>query len=113
MRKTISLALAVASICTSLQAETFILRAPGDPNRVIHLDLEKAIRRALTLPSGSAPPQGAAPPLPLPQAAPSRPPREMREQWRQRLFDEMKDYCTQFPDDNACGPNALSGGAGR
>ena len=43
----------------------------------------------------------------------NRPAQETREQWRQRLFDEMRSYCTKWPDDTACGPNALGGGAGR
>jgi hypothetical protein len=113
MRKPIALAVAVACICTSAQAQTYYVPVPGEPERVIRLDIEKAIRRALTLPSrlvSPPPPAGVPPP---PQAAPSRPPQETRAQWRQRLFDEMKDYCTQYPDDNACGPNALGGGAGR
>lgn len=112
MLKQVALALALACVGASAQAETFILQMPGDPNRVIHLDIQKAIRRALTPPSRMAPPPGAATPPPAQPAPPYRA-QETREQWRQRLFDEMKDYCTQFPDDNACGPNALSGGSGR
>lgn len=86
---------------------------PDDPNRVVRLDIEKAIRRALTPPSRPTPPpvQTAVPPPP--QATPPPPPQETREQWRQRLFDEMRSYCTQWPTDTACGPNALSGGSGR
>jgi hypothetical protein len=73
-----------------------------DPTRVVRLDIEKAILRALT------PPSRRAAPLP-PQATP--PAQETREQWRQRLFDEMRSYCTKWPDDTACGPNPLSGGS--
>lgn len=114
MRKQVALALAVAFIGANAQAETYVIQTPGDPNRVIQLDIQKAIRRALTPPSRWAtPPPGAAAMPPPPQPAPSPPAQETREQWRQRLFDEMKNYCTQFPDDNACGPNALSGGSGR
>jgi len=85
----------------------------GDPNRVVRLDIEKAIRRALTPPSRSFQPPLAPIPSavsPLPQAAPPPPQQESREQWRQRLFDEMRNYCQQWPTDSACGPNALGGG---
>jgi hypothetical protein len=76
---------------------------PRNPTHVVRLDIEKAIRRALT-------PRPAPPPItPLPQATP--PALETREQWRQRLFDEMRSYCTKWPTDTACGPNALSGGS--
>jgi hypothetical protein len=96
--------------------------ALGYPNRAIPPDfpvidmvglkIGKAIRRALTPPSSpSLPPSQATvppPPPPPPQATlPS--PQESREQWRKRLFDEMFSYCRQWPNDSACGPNALSG----
>ena len=112
MRKGIALALAVAVIGMGARAQTYFV-LPGEPNRFIRLDIEKAIRRALTPPSRSGPPplQTAIPPPP--PVAPPRPQQETREQWRQRLFDEMRDYCTQYPGDSACGPNALGGGAGR
>jgi hypothetical protein len=111
-------AVAVACLCAGAQAQVIAI-APGGPQplpddatRVVRLDIEKAIRRALTPPSRPPPPpiQSVAPPPP-PQAAPRA--QETREQWRQRLFDEMRSYCTKWPDDKACGPNALSGGAGR
>jgi hypothetical protein len=92
------------SQCSSIGNASGLSPVPGDSTRVARLDIEKAIRRALTPPSRRAP----APP---PQAAP--PAQETREQWRQRLFDEMRSYCTKWPDDTACGPNALGGGAGR
>ena len=98
------MACAVAIAClTSAQAQVIYIvpggpnPMPGDPTDVVRLDIEKAIRRALTPPSRRQ----------------STPPPETREQWRQRLFDEMRSYCTKWPDDTACGPNALSGGAGR
>jgi len=51
---------------------------PGDPNRVVRLDIEKVIRRALTPPSRSfqpplAPIPSVVPPPPPPQAAPPPP----------------------------------------
>jgi len=101
----------VIAFCTSAQAQVIYIvpggQYPFGGERVIRLDIGKAIRRALTPPSASVPPmpQAAVPP---PQVMP--PPQETREQWRQRLFDEMRSYCTQFPTDTACGPNALSGG---
>lgn len=115
-------AVVAACLCAGAQAQAVSTVAsdatslPADATRVARLDIEKAIRRALTPPSPRAPPpfQPVAPPLPppppppMPQAAP--PAQESREQWRQRLFDEMKNYCTRWPDDKACGPNALSGG---
>jgi hypothetical protein len=100
------LALAFACFCTSAQAQVIYLaqqRDISDPTRFVRFDIEKAIRRALTPPS-----RRAAQPTP-PQATP--PAEETREQWRQRLFDEMRSYCTKWPDDTACGPNALSGGS--
>lgn len=113
MRKWIPIIVAIPCISTSLYAETYVVQTPGDRSRVIHLDIEKAIRRALTPPSRPAPPPlGATAPMP-PQSVPSQSPQETREQWRQRLFDEMKAFCTQFPDDNACGPNPPGGGAAR
>ncbi|MFY9736400.1 MAG: hypothetical protein WAL02_14915 [Rhodoplanes sp.] len=111
-------AVAIICLCTSAQAQVFYIvpggpnPKPGDPTHIVRLDIEKAIRRALTPPSRPAPPPiqsiQSAPPPP-PQATPPAP--ETREQWRQRLFDEMKSYCTKWPNDTACGPNALSGGS--
>lgn len=115
-------AVAAACLCAGAHAQVISVvqsdatSLPADATKVVRLDIEKAIRRALTPPSPRAPPpfQPVAPPLPppppppMPQAAP--PAQESREQWRQRLFDEMRNYCTRWPDDNACGPNALSGG---
>ena len=95
------LALVLACFCTNAQSYP----VTSEPTRIVRLDIEKAIRRALTPPSRRAP----APTPPPPQAA--SPPQETREQWRQRLFDEMRRYCTQWPTDTACGPNALSGGS--
>jgi hypothetical protein len=108
--KLISCAIAIACLCTSAHAQVIYIvpggprPVPGDPTHVVRLDIEKAIRRALTPPSRPA----VVPPPPQ-----SAPPPETREQWRQRLFDEMRSYCTKWPDDTACGPNALGGGAGR
>jgi len=34
-----------------------------------------------------------------------------REQSRQRLFDEMGNYCTKWLTDTACAPNALKDGS--
>lgn len=113
-------AVVAACLCAGAQAQAVstvpsdATCLPADATRVARLDIEKAIRRALTPPSPRAPPplQPVAPPPPplppVPRAAP--PAQETREQWRQRLFDEMKNYCTRWPDDKACGPNALSGG---
>ena len=125
--KHIALAAALACITTSAQAQVIYLvpggqypvvgiapgpyPIPGDPNRVVRLNIEKAIRRALTPPSRPAPPPMQAAVPPPSQAAPPSPQQETREQWRQRLFDEIKRYCSQWPTDAACGPNALSGGS--
>jgi hypothetical protein len=104
---------ALACFCTSALAQVIYIvpsgRYPFAGERVIRLDIEKAIRRALTPPSRpAAPPFQSAVPPPSQAAAPQQ---ETREQWRQRLFDETRSSCTQYPTDTACGPNALSGGS--
>lgn len=87
-------AVAIICLCTSAQAQVFYIvprgpnPKPGDPTHIVRLDIEKAIRRALTPPSRPAPPPIQSVPPPPPQATP--PPPETREQWRQRLFEEMK-----------------------
>jgi len=115
--KLMACAVAIACLSTSAPAQVIYVvpnglsSILGDPTHAVRLDIEKAIRRALTPPSRPAPPPTQSVPPPPPQATP--PAQETREQWRQRLFDEMRSYCTRWPDDKACGPDALSGGAGR
>lgn len=69
--------------------------------RWIRLDIDKAIRRALTPPQSQ---QFVEPPPPPP---PQQQPSETREQWRARLFAEMNRYCREYPGDKACGPKAM------
>lgn len=111
--KLIALAAALACLCTTAQAQIIYIvpggQYPFAGERVMRLDIGKAIQRALTPPSHSAPPMPQAAVPPPPQAMP--PQQETREQWRQRLFEEMKNYCSQWPTDTACGPNALRDGS--